>query len=642
MKNLKPLKYLLYTLCVLLLFANCETDEVISGTENSLLKKGRLENYSELATYVEKLQHQDDSSISTKDSSLEINNGFNILYDQDMFIQEIDSSITYSIPIYKNNQLGGTFSNLVVRFSDTEPTEAFILNYEPTDEYIDAVSINEQTPFEGNVSSESIDYDGSLDSLEKAGGCVTVTTKYCDWDNNQHGDTHLGGDNCTPGYYWYVTTTICFGDEPSLVDVPTPGSGNPSATDYIYTPSTGGGSNGGTVHPPIVVPNVPKTFSKLNIDGLSLETTEWLNQPESYLFKQEMMNFLEEDDPLNRNELEAYLMIKSESSNVNWQNSSGYFNNIPTLHFSQLRHMTDAKGYIYTEFKLDNGDVLMRGDFSETSEFLPLTFYYSKEVKRLFEIPEPYNENPSINLDFLWENFWSTVQTGVRYCTPMEDVVILIDGKDFDGIESSRAVAGVMVLIDIVPVGKVFKIVKKTGQVITNSVPVITRIIDDVLKAQIKAFKRYRGTIANMSNAKKGRWAEMGTDVDMISKGYDEKHAIRITSIDNGGHNGIDHVFKNPQTGEYLIVETKYKPSGTIAYMNVANSNTNLPRQMSDNWLTHNDNLANAVGTDLAEEILDSGYKKIAAIVNPDGTITYRLIDELGNVINTADGIYTP
>jgi len=652
-KILNCLKFGILVFGISLVLFNCQTDnsdELISTPkgENSFLKKGKLADYNQLSTYVEELKNRRTSTNDNKKSSLEDINGFDILYDQDMFIQEVDSSVTFSIPIHKNNQLGGTFSNLVVRFSDTEPTEALILNYYPNNEYIDAVALDNRTPFAGSISSELVDYDGSLDNLKinksNALDCIIVTTKYCDYENGRHGAVHLGGDNCTPGFYWYVTSTVCHDDVPTLADIPTPGSGNPSASDYIDYATAGGGisSGGGTVHPPIVVPSVPRTYSGLNIDGLSIEMTDWLNRSENREFKNEMMDFLLEADPLTRNELEAYLMLKSESSQVPWSNSSGYFNNISTLGFTHLRHMSDAKGYIYTEFKLTNGDIIMRGDFSETNEPRGLTFYYDKASKRLFEIPEPYNTNPSVNLDFLWDNFWSTVQTGLRYCTPLEDVVILIDGKDFDGVESSRAISGLMLLVEITPIGKVFKIVKKSNLVITNTVPLVARIIDDVFALQQRLFKKYKGLIANMDNALKGRWAEMGTDVDMLGKGYEARHTNRITSIDHGGHPGVDHVFQNPLNGEYVIVETKYKPSGNMAYTNAADDITGLPRQMSDEWLNYNDNLVNSVGDDLANEILNSNYIKLAAIVNPDGTITYRRINELGVIMSGESGIFYP
>ena len=74
--------------------------------------------------------------------------------------------------------------------------------------------------------------------------------------------------------------------------------------------------------------------------------------------------------------------------------------------------------------------------------------------------------------------------------------------------------------------------------------------------------------------------------------------------------------------------------------MNPADPSTGLPRQMSDSWIQGR--LADAVGPDLAEEILDEGYKRILAKVSPDGSVYYQLIDEAGYVIRGNDGIFIP
>ena len=69
----------------------------------------------------------------------------------------------------------------------------------------------------------------------------------------------------------------------------------------------------------------------------------------------------------------------------------------------------------------------------------------------------------------------------------------------------------------------------------------------------------------------------------------------------------------------------------------------NLPRQMSDDWIQRPGELANAVGNQqLAQNILNSDYKRVLAKVAPDGSVTYRLIDEDGYVIRGAAGNFNP
>lgn len=90
-------------------------------------------------------------------------------------------------------------------------------------------------------------------------------------------------------------------------------------------------------------------------------------------------------------------------------------------------------------------------------------------------------------------------------------------------------------------------------------------------------------------------------------------------------------MFKNPQNNEYIIVESKYNTSSL-------NQLTNNGPQMSDSWIQGSNRLANEVGQDLADEILDEGYTRVLARVLPDGTIIYKELNSAGQVI----GNWTP
>ncbi|MFA0960739.1 hypothetical protein AB9P05_02925 [Roseivirga sp. BDSF3-8] len=124
--------------------------------------------------------------------------------------------------------------------------------------------------------------------------------------------------------------------------------------------------------------------------------------------------------------------------------------------------------------------------------------------------------------------------------------------------------------------------------------------------------------------------------MDLNGKGY-ESLQPRITDIDAPSHNGIDGVYR--KNGEYFIVEGKYTGSASL---NSADAATGLARQMSDEWIFSDNRLVNAVGDELARDIELFGYKKILAKVAPDGSVTYRLIDEYGYVIRGTAGDFTP
>jgi len=223
----------------------------------------------------------------------------------------------------------------------------------------------------------------------------------------------------------------------------------------------------------------------------------------------------------------------------------------------------------------------------------------------------------------------------VRYCTPIEDIVILIDGKDFEGVEQSRATAGAFLLVELIPGAAAVKALKliKYGDEVIQAAEIVTKIADDFYKTQKNTIKNVLEGVLDLdafgNTIRKGNFGEMVTDTDLYSKGYEPKH-VRRTNIDQPLDQGIDGVFQNPNTGEYIIVESKYN-TGSL-------SNTADGLQMSDSWITGSNRLIQEVGEDLANEILDDGYTRVLAKISTDGSISYRELNNLGQEI----GDWTP
>ncbi|GAA4273753.1 hypothetical protein U6A24_02550 [Aquimarina gracilis] len=164
---------------------------------------------------------------------------------------------------------------------------------------------------------------------------------------------------------------------------------------------------------------------------------------------------------------------------------------------------------------------------------------------------------------------------------------------------------------------------------------VARRNLENIVQSSI--INKYAHNIASASQSRKGNFGEVGADLDLNIKGY-ESLQIRINNINAPGHNGIDGVYRAPD-GSYIIVEAKYGS----AKLESANPSTGLPRQMSDDWIERPGELANAIGNQqLAQTILNSDYKRVLARVAPDGTVTYRLIDEEGYVIMGGIGNFNP
>ncbi|UII79690.1 hypothetical protein [Flagellimonas sp. CMM7] len=88
-------------------------------------------------------------------------------------------------------------------------------------------------------------------------------------------------------------------------------------------------------------------------------------------------------------------------------------------------------------------------------------YIYNEELKNWHEILLPAKGVDPNSDPFLAVAFWDVMKGVGRYALPFEDVIILIDGKDFDGNEVSQAEAGIFLVIGFIPGGKVFKPVFK-------------------------------------------------------------------------------------------------------------------------------------------------------------------------------------
>lgn len=143
-----------------------------------------------------------------------------------------------------------------------------------------------------------------------------------------------------------------------------------------------------------------------------------------------------------------------------------------------------------------------------------------------------------------------------------------------------------------------------------------------------------------MSAARKGNFGEICTDLDFYEKGYDVLHVNRVNSIDSPIQQGIDHIFKNPQTGEFIIVESKFHGTGGLSTL------VDGTRQMSDNWIsdgtkTSSDRLWNALNGNLSlynqikPSLTTNNYTRVISYIQPDGSINYKYINSNGYEIST-------
>ncbi|RKE99039.1 hypothetical protein [Ichthyenterobacterium magnum] len=642
--------------CILLfvtsiLLTTCQKDSIQTEDtileeqgDNDVFKIGRLEDFKALSQFVSKdiINYQNlnyQFRTATEDA-----NGFIILNDE--ITQAInDNGSTFTLKIVKDNQEANSFSNLVVNFKEGHSTETFIINYYPTENYLTSLETNPQTVFKGQFNMESIDYDGSLDYLyARIGGCSVVTNTYCNWG----GQEHDAGENCTAAFMYTRTQLVCSTKEEyesySVVLPDNPFGGG------------GGGTSSSTTTPKFVTPcEIESNISV--ISGSSVNVTEngctdtissltkqdllvlrlqlnavedsdlinWINDRNNEDAVDEAIAFLEENQFSEAAKKEAKLTLSTLASDVSWVANTGNYNNISSLAYTHTRTII-VNGTLLGQFKLANGDWLSGGNYNlctGCTEGEDRLYYFSQDANLWYEIPNPSNYTP-LNLDFLWTGFWDAVEVGARYCTPLEDFVILIDGKDFDGVESSRAVAGGFILLEIVPGTGLIKLVKvvKYGDEIVDVANGIRKYVDDIYRSQKQLLQDVLdGTELLTNNTRRGNFGEIFIEVDLYEKGYEFINRVDgvVDLNDTSIHtNGIDHIIKN-DADEYFLIETKYN-TATLG------STVNYGQQMSEEWITHHLDELGEIG----EEISDAGYISVLAHVAPDGTITYKILNAAG------------
>lgn len=117
------------------------------------------------------------------------------------------------------------------------------------------------------------------------------------------------------------------------------------------------------------------------------------------------------------------------------------------------------------------------------------------------------------------------------------------------------------------------------------------------------------------SSLRKGNFGEIAVDLDFFEKGYRNVHVNKVDNIDHPNYQGIDHVFQDEISGQYVIVETKWRSrpiSTTLSGRQIAIDNNfslfTSSATISSSILTAvtNGNLKYIFPTDIKGTILNS------------------------------------
>jgi hypothetical protein len=141
-----------------------------------------------------------------------------------------------------------------------------------------------------------------------------------------------------------------------------------------------------------------------------------------------------------------------------------------------------------------------------------------------------------------------------------------------------------------------------------------------------------------------GNFGEIRTVQDLKMKGYQITSISQATTIQGGGHQGLDITAYDPKSGRDIIVDSKYKSSTGKPRMSPTKTSG---RQMSDRWLTQinngNSRIGQALNPDDAARVTNKVVNgsdnliRTAAKVEPNGKITYYEVDTNGKVLNPVE-----
>lgn len=202
--------------------------------------------------------------------------------------------------------------------------------------------------------------------------------------------------------------------------------------------------------------------------ALTSELNQWLldNPTQATLVN----NHLIQNEFSGHSQTEATLHIASGASASPWQTTSGTIDGNDNFKYDATRTWTYPDGQQVTEFRLLNGDRIARGDYANCrycSESWQRTMYLPIEGldgtgMQWYDIVVPAAISTSANpFDFVINEFWDGAKWTGRYIVPLEDVIIVLGGQDLDGNEANRYLAGGMLVIGLIPGGKLLKPVAK-------------------------------------------------------------------------------------------------------------------------------------------------------------------------------------
>ncbi|AUS06890.1 hypothetical protein [Pseudotamlana carrageenivorans] len=515
----KLLKFGLALLAIGLLLTNCENEpqEELPNAESQeptlTLKHYSKKNFENNTKLVSKLKEFKDNLLENKSGKYSGKSIYNKEYD---FTVYTDSATyiayndyhSYTFPLVQGAD--EKITNVLFELNDQGEYDAYLVKYD--------YSANEFK----NQDLSSLSLKTSMKPIDLVFNSLFAKTKSAyvciySYEYVRTGSHFTNGDSnlIEFDYGWVLDASYCETVYYEEEDKTTYNYNNNTATVTISGTSYGG-SGGSTTSP---TPSPYDTEELIKIDAvkselsLNLPQRQWIDKHGGVAFQ--LYNFLTLEMFSDEATTEAKMRLDLEMVNdtyyttYQWDFSKTgtYLNRMPLKYIASA----DVPFKAGTEkmYLLENGLVLYVADGpkiinKEIPDSISSTevnndgyhYIYSYHTDLFYEYRLPQPDYPKADIDFLLDAFWDGIKIVGRYATPLEDAIILIDGKDFDGVEQSKVQTAGFMIVGFIPGGKILKPVRKgTGKVwkfvIKNGDKVFTRTVRELTEETIQHFDNY-------------------------------------------------------------------------------------------------------------------------------------------------------
>ncbi|WP_213520790.1 hypothetical protein [Nonlabens sp.] len=415
-KNLLKLTTLLVGICLLAVSCENETVDIdnqtlIENGNNPFIKKGSIGDFQNINSYVSRLKNQSTLFKTGADAN---SNNFTVIENSDIYVYtDSTGTTTYTIPVRRENQVNFSFSNLIIKTVNDIEVNSFILNYSPTQEYLNEFVNDHQTPFEGAIEYEPLSLNDSSASRTsaKTGDCVeTIILTFCSWPYDDPEDGyHVAGATCTPAYMW--TETV-------FIDAGCSSSGGEGSSGTGTGSGTGGGAGDPTPTAPLPSDTCESSLGDTGITGsdecitsaddiergnliqsLGAQLLEaqinWINTTRNISLIYELNNFLEQGSYYDQNLYDELVVIAIDNHmNFTLSNYPGSANGLPFNWWND------------EDFIINSGNFDIDDERPNGREVIVFAAYPAQAILHV--------ENSNTALDRSWELVTNNTLTGIE------------------------------------------------------------------------------------------------------------------------------------------------------------------------------------------------------------------------------------